>query len=263
VPINSHQKNINMYKLLLIFLLAALSFAPNAMGATGVKDSVKKTSIKHIQFIKTDSSKIQIRSFNAAALDKYNKAPEFNYQTELSKDASLWERFWRWFWELMERIFGGEKSGSVNPSAFVKYLLLAVVVAALLYGIIKFIGVDRIFNRESQKIDIPYGESLANIHEITFDEEIERAINQRNYRLAVRLLYLRSLKQLSDAGLIHWQIEKTNSAYLSELNNDEYRSSFTVLTRQFEYVWYGDFPIDGSSFQNLNTLFVDFKNMLS
>jgi hypothetical protein len=35
-----------------------------------------------------------------------------------------------------------------------------------------------------------------------------------------------------------------------------------LLTRQFEYVWYGDFFVDGQSFQNINTLFQDFKQML-
>jgi hypothetical protein len=35
-----------------------------------------------------------------------------------------------------------------------------------------------------------------------------------------------------------------------------------LLTRQFEYIWYGDFFIDGQAFQNINGLFQDFKQML-
>ena len=113
-----------------------------------------------------------------------------------------------------------------------------------------------------KNIDIPYSESLENIHQITFDEEIEKALGQRNYRLAIRLLYLSTLKQLNDANFIQWQVDKTNSAYVNELTDAERRQSFSVLTRQFEYVWYGDFFIDGPSFQNINALFQDFKQLL-
>lgn len=125
-------------------------------------------------------------------------------------------------------------------------------------------GADlNIFRKDAKQVPIPYSESLENIHEISFDQEIEKAMAQHNYKLAVRLLYLRSLKQLSDAGLIHWQTDKTNSAYLNEIADSAQRQSFSILTIQFEYVWYGDFPVDGRSFQNIYTLFQDFKKMLS
>jgi hypothetical protein len=107
--------------------------------------------------------------------------------------------------------------------------------------------------------NLPYSESLENIHDINFDGEIEKAVTQHNYRLAVRLLYLRCLKQLSDAELIKWQIDKTNSAYINELSNQEQRKVFKTLTLQFEYVWYGEFAIDAPVFKNINTLFQDFN----
>jgi hypothetical protein len=115
---------------------------------------------------------------------------------------------------------------------------------------------------KSRKTPLAYTESTENIHEINFDEEIEKAIASHNYRLAVRLLYLRSLKQLSDNGLIQWQPEKTNSVYVYELNNPSVRQSFVSLTRQFEYVWYGGFNIDGAAFGNINQLFQNFKKQL-
>jgi len=262
--ITCQPKSIDMYKLLLIFFLTVISLSASAIGGTVIKDTIKKAHVKKAFTLKLDSTKVTQRAFNAAALDKYHKDPQFNYESDLSKNDSMWTRFWRWFWELIERLFGGRESSSTGSTpAFIKYILITIIVVALVYGIIKFAGVDKILNRDSQKIEIPYSESLANIHEITFDDEIEKAISQRNYKLGVRLLYLRSLKQLSDAGLIQWKIEKTNSAYLNEISNNDQRSSFSVLTRQFEYIWYGDFPVDGPSFQNLNTLFTDFKKMLS
>jgi hypothetical protein len=247
-----------MYKLLVVFcLFIGFAFKSDAKGL------LAKTIVKPIHHsLQVDSSKINIRHFNATALDQYLKDPDFNYQTDNYTSESLWSRFWGWIWHIIEKLLGNTRVSSSHPTSYLKYLLLTAAAGLIIYVIIKAVGVDNIFNRESKPIEIPYTESLENIHEITFDEEIEKAMAQRNYKLAVRLLYLRSLKQLSDAQLIHWQIEKTNATYLNELINTEQRQPFSVLTRQFEYVWYGDFPIDGQSFQNINTLFHDFKRSL-
>ena len=227
-------------------------------GATGHK---KAPPAKKVYQLKFDSSKIVLHKFNADSLNKYRNSPDFSYQEKAKASLSWWERFWNWFWEMINRLFGGHQESSGPSTPYGEYIMAFCLLALLIYVIFKLAGLNiaNIFNRHSREIAIPYTESLENIHQITFDEEIEKALNQRNYRLAVRLLYLKTLKQLNDAQLINWQIEKTNSAYLNELTDMEQRQSFSILTRQFEYVWYGDFPVDGRSFQNINTLFNDFK----
>ena len=121
---------------------------------------------------------------------------------------------------------------------------------------------SRYYAGEGQKASVPYTESLENIHEINFDDEIEKAISLRNYRVAVRLLYLKCLKQLSDKNLIQWQLDKTNAAYLYELTDPVQKQTFGLLTRQFEYVWYGNFHIDSEAFGDINLLFQNFKKQL-
>jgi hypothetical protein len=56
---------------------------------------------------------------------------------------------------------------------------------------------------------------------------------------------LQLLKQLSDSQLIDWQPDKTNQTYLRELatQRPNLRAPFAELTRQFEYVWYGELPL--------------------
>jgi len=260
-----------MYKLLLVcFLLFSL---PAKSGVKGLaKKPLKKTIVpagpliitSDADSLRLDTSKIAVHSFNADSIEKYNNSPDFNYDKNTKKAGLSWrDRFWRWIWELIEKLFGSGPS-STPSFGFLKYVVWAMALGLVVFIIVKLAGIkiSNIFNRKSKEIQIPYTESLENIHEITFDEEIEKALNQRNYRLAVRLLYLRTLKQLSDAGLIHWQLEKTNSAYLNELKDQSQKQTFGILTRQFEYVWYGDFPVDGQSYQNINALFHDFKMML-
>jgi hypothetical protein len=213
----------------------------------------------------TDSNTITPRYLNKAQLDSCRRLPEFQY-SETTAEPSLWTRFWRWFWHLFDWMTPRQKKGVMYYLfIFFKYLFIALGLGALVFIVLRLVGVDvlNVFKRKPSGTDVPYEESLENIHEINFDTSIEQAIAQHNYRLAVRLLYLKSLKQLNDLGLIHWQIDKTNSAYINELQNAEQREAFTVLTRQFEYVWYGEFAVNGQAFQNINTLFTHFKNTLA
>jgi hypothetical protein len=244
-----------MGKRLIFFLFIIASFT--AVANTPVP---KKAVPKVLQ---VDSSAINERHLDSRALAAYRSSPDFNYYIKSDKyHPSLWERFWDWVWEMLSRLLQ-TKQGS-SDGFVIKYLLIAGAAIGLIFLLIKLVGADlsNIFKKEPRQAALPYNESLENIYEIDFDNEIETALAQRNYKLAIRLLYLVSLKQLNDAHLIHWQIDKTNQAYLDELSNTEQRQSFTVLTRQFEYVWYGNFPVDSSSFQNIRTLFIDFKKLL-
>ena len=106
-------------------------------------------------------------------------------------------------------------------------------------------------------------ETLENIHEIDFSEQIAIALQNKNYRLVVRLLYLQTLKQLSDKNLIDWQPEKTNQTYVSELKQQPYHQQFVSLTNQFEYIWYGEFYIDENTFQPIYQSFQEFNTQMA
>ncbi|WP_299589124.1 DUF4129 domain-containing protein [Mucilaginibacter sp.] len=244
-----------MKKFIPSFFLTAmlLSFSFTAAPAT-----VKKIQAK----VHTDTSKIQVKKFDEQALKRFKADKDFNYNSTAigAGQPSLWDRFWNWLWNKITAWFEGVPySGQVF-----KYLLLAMSVTLVIYVIIKSVGIEpgRLWRGEAAKTSLPYSESLENIHEINFDAEIEKAIAQHNYRLAVRLLYLKCLKQLSDENLIKWQINKTNSAYLYELTNPRQKQIFGLLTRQFEYVWYGNFAISKQAFANIDLLFQDFKKQL-
>lgn len=238
-------------------LLLSLSCAFSAMGAPA---PVKP---KAPAVVRLDSSSLQVRTYQRSTLNTYHQQPDFQYREE-APDDSWWTRFWRWFWGLFPDIkpTHGNTHGLM---VFLKYLFIVLGLGAILFIILRLIGVDfmLLFRRKSTQAAMPYAETLENIHEIDFDTQLEQAVAQHNYRLAVRLLYLKSLKQLDDAGLIHWELHKTNSAYVAELADGSRRSEFSQLTRQFEYVWYGEFSIDAAIYQHINTLFQHFKQQLA
>lgn len=228
---------------LFIGLHAGMAFCANPE-----KEAKKPLIARH------DSLDISKRAFNKPALEKYRQREEFQYDDGYV-GISAWDRFWKWFWSLFDT-----KDANIVGTG-VKYLLITLGVAAIVFVIMKLAGVDpfKLVRANSASAALPYSEYTENIHDINVDDELEKAISVRNYRLAVRLLYLKSLKQLNDAGLIHWELNKTNSDYSNELQDFDQRLAFNLLTRQFEYIWYGEFNIDADVFGRISNLFKDFK----
>ncbi len=203
---------------------------------------------------KYDSLAVNARNFDGPALDNYRQLKEFQY-TEDYVDLSLWDRLWRWFWSWFD------PADSTVFGKGIRYILITLGILALVFLIVKLAGLDplAIIRRKSTVAPLPYTEFTENIHQIDMDAELDKAVKSGNYRLAVRLLYLKCLKQLNDAGLIHWEANKTNSQYSNELQDIEQRLAFNLLTHQFEYIWYGEFNIDANIFNRVNHLFDNFK----
>jgi Domain of unknown function (DUF4129) len=244
-----------------LIILCFFSLIISKSYATGPAKSALKTV--HRTSIQIDTQKIDVRHLDSAALQKYSKDPDFNYTVEKTEQISLWDRFWRWFWNWIERLLA-KIPGGKHSAAIFKYILMAAFAVLVIWLILRLLKINllQLFKKKKKEDSIPYTEYLENIHEINFDDAVENALADKNYRLAVRLLYLRCLKQLNDAQLISWRIEKTNFTYLNELEDPDYKKQFGQLTTRFEYVWYGDFPVDGQVFQNINTMFQDFKRRL-
>jgi len=102
-----------------------------------------------------------------------------------------------------------------------------------------------------------------NIFDINYQREIDKAVNDRDYRLAVRLMFLRLLKQLSQKKIIEYKQERTNFDYLSQLRSTGYYNDFFRLTRNYEYVWYGKFGVSRETFGVIKNEFENFDRKLS
>lgn len=101
-----------------------------------------------------------------------------------------------------------------------------------------------------------------NIFEINYTREIDRAISNGNYRLAVRLLFLKALKNLSDKKVIQYKQDRTNFDYLMQLHSTKYYNDFFRITRDYEYCWYGQFDIEPGKFSLIKSDFENFDRNL-
>lgn len=108
----------------------------------------------------------------------------------------------------------------------------------------------------------PQEELLKDIFSIEYEAAIKDALCNNNYRLAIRLHYLQLLKKLSEKGMIQYQPDKTNFDYMLQVRQTPHYPEFSGLTRQYEYSWYGLFPISRAQYDQVDQLFTNFHKKI-
>ncbi len=91
------------------------------------------------------------------------------------------------------------------------------------------------------------------------DSMLRNAIRNGNYRLAIRYMYLQTLTRLSEKRFIQVNSNKTNYEYVREVRNQKFANEFASLTLKYEYVWYGEYPVDERLFQQIHGSFTQFS----
>jgi hypothetical protein len=158
------------------------------------------------------------------------------------------------------------KPGFTDSTLF-KTIFWILLIGAFVALLIWFLATSniRLFQRKSKPLAVGSEETeelTEDIFEMNFEREIEKALAAQNYRLAVRLYYLQTLRRLSDRGLINYSHEKTNSDYLFQLAGSHHYRSFFRITRNFEYVWYGKLDVSRELFAIIQKDFTSFKQQM-
>lgn len=148
-------------------------------------------------------------------------------------------------------------------SAILQYFLWGLAISFILIILYKLFFTKGFFQRQSAKSNIT---ALPDEEEPSIDADYEKliatAVAEKNYRLAVRYLYLKSLQKLAQSGAIVFATDKTNYQYLREISSKPYKQNFAALTLNYEYVWYGEFAIDELIYLKLKTDFQQFYNQV-
>ena len=150
------------------------------------------------------------------------------------------------------------------PSRWMSMTTLVIIVVIFIVALAWYLLQSNIISRKQTIASIEQGEAGdESIFNIDYETSIHKAINSADYRLAVRLLFLRLLRDLSAKDIIHYKPDKTNFVYLSELNSSPHYRDFFRLTRNYEYIWYGQFEIDKGTFERIKSDFESFERSLS
>ncbi|QOI96433.1 MAG: DUF4129 domain-containing protein [Flammeovirgaceae bacterium] len=201
----------------------------------------------------TDSSAIELRSFDQSTLEKLKSNPELSY-TQAPAVMSLWERFKIWLNRLIESLLQAAASAD-----WVSVLIVALALIAIIYVAMRLMKVDPFTLFYKTQTPLKAGVIEEDIHSLDFEKLIREALQQEQYRQAIRLVFLQALKLLADHHRIHWQPGKTNHDYLDELTDARLRTGFNELNFYFEYAWYGNFAINSHLFDRVKTIYENWK----
>jgi hypothetical protein len=174
----------------------------------------------------------------------------------------LLARLLRW----LARLLNGTSSTQGGRTAWnVVFYILAI--GLLVFAVLKLLQLDvaRLFGRSARARGLGYTVGGEDIHALDFGAALAEAEAAGQLRLAVRLGYLQLLKQLTDQHLIDWLPDKTNQTYLRELAaaRPDLHPAFAELTRQFEYVWYGEWPLGAASYPPLRARQLELSRALA
>lgn len=218
--------------------------------------------------VKNDRSSIVKKNFDTKNLEKYKTDKDFNYEEEnVNKEPTFIERVFNWlgrqFLRFLEWIFGVKYAKGLFASILsaLPYIILGVVLFLLLKFFLKVnLKSSSVISKNNPTVSITEEEELIKSKDIS--KLIEHAIQQKNYRLAVRYYYLNILKQLENKELIIWEQQKTNEDYIKEISQKNIQHIFTNLTRLYDFVWYGNFEISETEFARVELDFIEASNLI-
>lgn len=149
-------------------------------------------------------------------------------------------------------------------SSVLKILLWTITGLFILFILYRLFLAEGVFKRASKTNQHAGAEVEEEVitTESDFDALINQALQNGNYRQAVRYQYLKTLHNLAGKNFIELAPDKTNFQYVGEIKNREYQNDFAALTLNYEYVWYGEFAIEKNIYQKIEMNFINLNKKL-
>jgi hypothetical protein len=215
------------------------------------------------QTVQQDTSEVTPKTYDEDFKENYD-ASEYVYEQE--KNEGWFSRFIDWLEAWVQDLFDFDsRKKAADFLDDVTNIFYVVVIILVVFFIVRAImnGEGRwVFGKRSDKKMVNYEDVETNIHNVDFNKLISQATANDNYRLAIRYQYLAMLKKMSASEIISYDPEKTNLDYTYEIKNDGIREQFQYTSYLYNYVWYGEFSIDQTQYEQAQESFsLLLKNM--
>ncbi len=218
-------------------------------------------SIIQSDTLQLDDSKLEPRKFRD--LNDAYSGEEFIYE-RTKENTGWWTRFKQWLSDLFRDWFDIKNSDEASNVTDLMLKIGAIVIFLLVaYFIFKAVMNDEgkwIFGKSSDKNIIPVKDIESNLSITDFKKLTKEAENSEQYRLAVRYFYLWLLKNLTNAEVIDYDVEKTNSDYYNEISSEDIKKQFSYTSYLYNYIWYGEFDVSKTDFDKAKSAFTNFIN---
>nr|WP_294905067.1 DUF4129 domain-containing protein [uncultured Lacibacter sp.] len=235
---------------------------------TTVDEAVVDTSI-YDEYERDDDNRISDTALQRSAwtypadsIRSMRSQKDFSYMRNLDSSLRVIQK------EEQEEGRKKKPDEEVNVSrAFSIFRIIEILLWALLIGALLFV-LYRIFLSDRGLFTSPVRNNQLDVEEehITDDQYLEKqlqlAIKEKNYRLAVRYLYLQTLNRLAEKQWLILSPDKTNYQYVRELSKPQLKNAFARVTLHYDYAWYGDFEIAEDVFEPVKKEFEQFQQSI-
>jgi len=208
--------------------------------------------------IKVDSSSVLTMRSVEDDLSKKYSGDEFNYTFKTGESQNLLARFIKWVGQGLANVFGINLSPKILE--IIEYIIYFLLVILVVFLIVRFLineNFNSIFQKKAKTVnDINLTEE--HIEGIDINNLLKEALNNKDYRLAIRYQFLLTLQKLSKNDIIEWHFDKTNSDYLTEIKQPQLKQGFKKITYLYDYIWYGEQTIDDKKYK---TSVLDFESI--
>ncbi|MBW2960519.1 DUF4129 domain-containing protein [Mesonia aestuariivivens] len=248
---------MRFFQLTIIFIFAFISRLSFAQEDTLVKQNFEYDQTQNLTPV----------SFSKTQLEDYKKNSDFDY-SEISSQVSWWTQFKRWLaniWsEFWQWLLGDFKAQGLLAFLIenLPYIILFVVLCFVVYLFIK-LNPAGTYKNNPKSGEVFLSEEEKIIYTEDINQLIEEALQNQQYRLAIRYSYLLVLRELKNKEIIDYQFQKTNHDYLAEIESKSLHLQFEKITKWYDFVWYGDFTISKNDYNIAAKDFSAIKNQLN
>ncbi|GAB5465658.1 MAG: hypothetical protein Kapaf2KO_10940 [Candidatus Kapaibacteriales bacterium] len=143
----------------------------------------------------------------------------------------------------------------------------AAIIAIL--GVIAFViyRIRKLKMKPAKKSDddVPLSEISDDelINRYPLDELMERSESEGDLVQAYRFRYLSLIKQLDTYSVISWKPSLTSQGIIRQIKDTNLRASFADLSKSYDYIWYGKYPLDATMFERLKSDANSLKNKIA
>ena len=120
------------------------------------------------------------------------------------------------------------------------------------------------FTRNNKALNNPEAQEPGeeDLYGSNWEALLQKTMRNNDTRMSVRYYYMWLLQLLQESQLIQYRTDKTNHEYYMELKEDSCRQPFRQLSRQYEYAWYGNYPLSSDAFRDYINLFNNLRNQM-
>ncbi|RRD72241.1 DUF4129 domain-containing protein [Tannerella forsythia] len=192
--------------------------------------------------------------YNTAKIAEYQADARYDYNSQLQmSDVGLTDIIRQWLAHILRRLLRNAADETIySLTGWILIGLIILIIALVVYFIWK--KHPSLFTREKKMPGLPYDVEEENIYGVDFEKELSEALASNDFRSAVRIIYLQTLRFLADKEWIDWRIFKTPTEYLYELKPVVLRPAFRDFTNRFLQVRYGSYQATPELFDAMREL---------